>query len=109
MPSLRSPEHVAGLQEVAKAVERAKRLAGPGPAFVICVCDDDATPISTVVFGSYDQVQRFSKDMAALGYSAHPVGSYRDKHGCDVMFWRQEGVRDIFDDGNALDTGPAAL
>jgi hypothetical protein len=109
MPYLRPPSHVPGLEAVAKAVERARRLSGPGPEFVICVCDEDAVPISTVTFGSFEQVQRFSRDMAALGYAAHPVGAYRDKHGCDVMYWRQESVRDIFDNGDQADSGPVPL
>jgi hypothetical protein len=109
MPVLRAPSHTPGLEDVAKAVTRALRILGPGPAFVVCICDDDAVPISTVTFASYDQVQRFSRDMARLGYAAHPVGMLRHEHGCDVMYWKQDNARDIFDAGDALDTGPAPL
>jgi hypothetical protein len=106
---LPAPEEIPALREVVAALVRARRVNGPGPSFLVCICDEAGLPLAESELASYDQVQRFSRDMARLGYGAHPMNLSRAMHDCDVLYRKQESARDIFDSGEEIDTGPAPL
>ena len=95
-----------GLEAVEEALRRAAAVGAGGPVFRVCVCSEQDEIVAVASLEGFDQLKRFSREMARLGFAARILGEPRV--GCDVNYTRRVGARDIFDDGEPL-TDPAPL
>lgn len=106
MRSFPHPKDVPGLEAVEQALRRAVAVAASGPVFRVCVCSAQEEIVAVASVEGFDQLKRFSREMARHGYAARILG--QAGIGCDVNYTPRAGARDIFDDGEPL-TGPAPL
>jgi hypothetical protein len=70
------------------------------------VCSEQDEIAAVASLEGFDQLKRFSREMARLGFAARIVRE--GGVGCDVHYTPSTGARDIFDDGEPL-TDPAPL
>lgn len=97
MPIHPHPRQVPGLEEVARALEKAEHGDASGPSFDVCVCNDRRQIVAGAKLASFDRVKRFSRYMHRLGYEADILASRTP--GCDVLYIPADNPRDVFDDG----------
>ncbi|MCC2677070.1 MAG: hypothetical protein K0R58_4017 [Ramlibacter sp.] len=106
MRSLPRPADIPGLESVEQALQRAERADSFGPAFTVCVCNSEGRMLAGARLAGFDQLKRFGREMAKLGYGADILG---DRYlGCDVVFAPTPAAKDIFDDGEPI-TSPSPL
>lgn len=97
MPIHPHPSQVPGLDDVARALEKAEHGDDAGPSFDVCICDERRQIVAGATLASFDRVKRFSRYMHRLGYAADILRN--PTPGCDVVYIPTDDPHDVFDDG----------
>lgn len=99
MAEIPTPDHVRGLEQVARAWRAASRLTSDVQHFRVGICDSAGELIAAVLLDSFLQVRGFSRRLERLGYAPMQIlDPEAQMMNCDVLLHPFAQVPDLLED-----------